>query len=80
MKIAGERRREEHTEEQGYFRRELSYGRFERSVGLPAGVDAESVKATYDAGILEIVVPLPRKPSSKVKVELGPHATPKELN
>ncbi|AQA05118.1 hypothetical protein BVC93_24980 [Mycobacterium sp. MS1601] len=39
-------------------RSEFSYGSFLRSVTLPAGADDESIKATYDKGILTVTVPL----------------------
>ena len=71
LSISGERRREETKEGDGWYRREMSYGRFERSVGLPDGTDASQLKATYDAGILDITVPLPSKDKTKVKVQVG---------
>jgi HSP20 family protein len=37
---------------------EFCYGSFARTVRLPAGTDAEKVTATYDAGILEVTVPV----------------------
>ena len=40
--------------------REVSYGRFERTVALPEGVDADSVKATYHDGVLEITMNAPK--------------------
>ncbi len=55
----------------GWFRREIHYGRFERRIGLPEGIDPEGVRATYDAGILDITIPLPAKPRTKVKVDVG---------
>jgi HSP20 family protein len=71
LKISGERRMEQSTEENGSFRREMTYGHFERSFALPDGVDGGAVRASYDAGILHVTVPLPEKPRSKVKVEIG---------
>lgn len=37
---------------------EFFYGCFARTVRLPAGADAGAVEARYDAGILEITVPV----------------------
>src|ERR1044072_2037526 len=37
---------------------EFFYGSFARTVRLPAGADAAAVEARYDAGILEITVPI----------------------
>jgi HSP20 family protein len=76
LTISGERKHEAKHEGNGWFRSEMSYGRFERRIGLPDGVDAEHVRATYDKGILEVTVPLPAKKATKVKVDVG---TQKEL-
>ncbi len=37
---------------------EFFYGSFARTVQLPAGADTDAVGARYDAGILEITVPV----------------------
>ena len=71
LTISGERKEEQSAENGGWFRREMRHGRFERRIALPDGVDAEGVRATYDAGILDVTVPLPAKPKKKVKVEVG---------
>jgi HSP20 family protein len=55
--IRGERRHEDRTEENGISRYESSYGTFERSVLLPEGVNDDDIQATYEHGILEVVVP-----------------------
>ena len=71
LHVSGERKSEQKTEENGWFRREMTYGRFDRRVSLPEGVDAEGVQASYNAGILDITIPLPAKPKTKVKVDVG---------
>jgi HSP20 family protein len=55
--IRGERRMEERTEGDGTYRVESRYGSFERSVLLPEGVKEGDISATYENGILEVVVP-----------------------
>jgi HSP20 family protein len=57
LTIRGERRQEERTEDAGTFRYESTYGRFERSVRLPEGVKEGDIQASYENGILEVVVP-----------------------
>lgn len=74
LTIRGDRRRDDTVEDQGYWRREMAWGHFERTIVLPQGVDPSSVHATYDAGILDVSLPLPRKQASKVKVEIGGNA------
>lgn len=64
LRISGERRDEHEDKQDGYRRVERSYGRFERMLALPGGVDAEAIQASFDKGVLELHVPKPeeRKP------------------
>ena len=55
LAISGERK----NEEKGREYRETFYGRFEREIALPHGVEADKVTARYEHGVLEIRVPLP---------------------
>ena len=55
LSLTGERK----TEERGAEYRETFYGRFERSLALPQGVEADKIAARYEHGVLEIRVPLP---------------------
>jgi HSP20 family protein len=71
LRVSGERKADETTQEGGWYRREMRYGSFERQVALPEGADAQNVRASYDAGVLEITVPVPGKATTKVKVEVG---------
>lgn len=54
LTIHAERRYEEKAKGRSEFR----YGMLQRSVRLPGNADADNVRATYDKGILEVVVPL----------------------
>jgi HSP20 family protein len=65
LTIKGERKAESEVKDEDYYRCELSYGRFSRSVALPSKVQAEKVAASYDDGILEIT--LPKAPEAKPK-------------
>jgi HSP20 family protein len=57
LMIRGERRHEEKAEEESYYRFESSYGSFQRSVPLPRDVKTDDIAASYENGILEVVVP-----------------------
>ncbi len=57
LTIRGERRREEKTEGETYFRSETHYGSFQRHIAVPEGTRPEDVQASYTNGILEVVVP-----------------------
>jgi HSP20 family protein len=70
LTIEGERKHEEKKEEKDYFYRELSYGKFSRSVALPEGVDPDKVKATFKNGVLEITMPAPKQlAAKKIQIE-----------
>jgi len=71
LTIKGERKRT-YQDSGEYLRREVVYGRFERSVPLPAGVDADSIKATYHDGVLEVTMKAPKNMVSK-KVPITVH-------
>ena len=57
LTITGERKAESEVKDEDYYRCELCYGKFSRSVGLPAAVNAAKVDASYENGILEITLP-----------------------
>ncbi len=61
--IKGERKDEKEEKGKHFHRIERSYGSFQRSVDLPAAVDANSIRAEYSKGVLEIH--LPKKPEVK---------------
>ncbi|HET7684407.1 MAG TPA: Hsp20/alpha crystallin family protein [Marmoricola sp.] len=52
--VRGERRDERSEASEGRHLREIRYGRFERSFGLPGHVTADAVTASYDAGVLSV--------------------------
>lgn len=62
LRIVAERKLEESTEEKGYSRQEMRYGRFSRTVPLPDGTSDSDVKAAYKDGILEIRIPVTEPP------------------
>jgi HSP20 family protein len=58
LTVKGERRFERNGAGQdNYHRVERIYGRFERTVQLPTGVQADKVKAAYRDGVLEVKLP-----------------------
>ena len=64
--IRGERKVEKEVKEENYYRVERATGLFQRSIRFPSEVDAEKVKASYDNGVLKVIIPKlsPRKPMS----------------
>ena len=57
LTIKGERQFTSESSEQQFHRVERRYGAFRRSITLPAQVQADHIEATFDNGVLEIVVP-----------------------
>jgi HSP20 family protein len=72
LTVKGERKFEKDEKEENFHRIERRYGSFVRSFTLPQTVDAGSVKANYEHGVL--TVSLAKKEAAKpkqVKVEIG---------
>ncbi len=72
LTIKGERKMVDEGKRGDEFYREVSYGRFERTIALPTGVDADSVKATYHDGVLEVTMKAPKGMTTK-KVPITVH-------
>ncbi len=57
LTISGERRFEKDAEKESYHRIERAYGTFSRSFTLPANVESDKAKATFENGVLSIALP-----------------------
>ena len=55
LTITGERK----TEEKNSNYQETFYGKFDRTLALPQGVEADKIGAHYEHGVLEIRMPIP---------------------
>ena len=70
--IQGERTSEQEEKNDSYFMTERSYGRFQRVIPLPEGASADSAKATFKNGVLEVAVQAPPQEASRGrKVEIS---------
>ena len=65
LTLKGERNTENEAKEENFYRRERTYGHFERSFTLPAEIDPDSIKAEYKDGVLKIEVPKPEEQKAK---------------
>ena len=66
LTLSGERHYEHKEEREGKLHRvERSYGKFQRSFHLPENIDEEQIKASYENGVLEVLIP--RAADSKTK-------------
>jgi HSP20 family protein len=72
LTLKGERVATQEVREESYYRRERSFGCFQRSFTLPEMVNPDQIKAKFKDGVLEIEVPKPEEAKPKqinVKVE-----------
>jgi len=65
LSISGERKRETKHEDAEVYLAERSFGRFLRTIALPAAVASDKVQAAYKDGVLTIT--LPRTEAAKPK-------------
>jgi HSP20 family molecular chaperone IbpA len=75
LTLRGERHETKEAKDHSEFR----YGSFSRRVALPAGADEDRVQASYDRGILEVVVglrKLPEQRTRRIPVRLLQHIKP----
>jgi HSP20 family protein len=68
--IEGERRDERQFQEGNVWRSELLYGRFQRVIPLPEGVDPESVEARFENGVLEIALRAPEQKHTGKQIDI----------
>lgn len=63
---------EERADNSKYNRREFSYVSFSRSFNLPDTIEASKIKATYEDGILRLIIPkkkgLQQKPVKTIRI------------
>ncbi len=71
LTIKGSREDKREHKERNFVFKEVSYGTFERSITLPAGVKADDIKASYKDGVLELTAPAPKEMAArKVPIEV----------
>ena len=58
-------RNEQPTENERYYRRERPFGSFTRTVTLPDSVDPDTVKATYNNGVLKVQMDKTKKAKAR---------------
>jgi HSP20 family protein len=63
--LGGERKSDEEIKDDTCYRRERRYGKFERTFNLPFEVNSDSVKATYNNGVLRLDIPKPEEQVAK---------------
>jgi HSP20 family protein len=68
--IEGERKHEDEERGGGFYRSERSYGRFYRQVPMPAQAETSQIRAHFDNGVLEVLVPIPNGDARRREIAL----------
>jgi HSP20 family protein len=72
LTIKGEKKEETEEKKKDYYVSERRYGSFERYFGLPDGVDADKIEATFKNGVLKVMLPKTaeaQQPAKKIEVK-----------
>ena len=67
LTISGEKTQKSEEKKKDFYRSERSYGSFQRSFGVPDSIDSDRIEATFDKGVLHIL--LPKKPEAKTETK-----------
>ena len=78
LTLRGERKFTKETKEENYHRLERSYGAFYRAFTLPNSVDADSIKAENENGILRVTMPKKQELKPRTVKILKPAEKPKK--
>jgi len=68
--IKAERKEEKIEKKVNYIKQERVYGEVQRTIPIPAEIEEDKIKATYNNGVLEIILPKSEKTQRKIiKIE-----------
>jgi HSP20 family protein len=72
LTVRGETRKESEEKRKSYYRQEIRYGSFERTVALPVEVDPAKAHAELKNGMLKIALPKSKQPKTQeIKVAVS---------
>lgn len=70
LTVGAERSREQKVEEDRFYRYERRFGTFTRTIGLPQGINEDSISADYKNGVLEVHVRKPEQAKPR-RIQIG---------
>ena len=71
LTIKGEKKEEKEEKKKDYYLHERHFGSFERSFGIPDGVDADKIEAHFKNGVLTVTLPkTPEAQKSEKKIAI----------
>ena len=65
LTLSGERSYDNEVKEENYYRKERTYGKFQRAFALPADVDSDKITAEFKDSVLQVEVPKPEEKKAK---------------
>jgi len=72
LTLRGEKESQQEEDKKNYYRKECSYGAFNRVIPLPCDVNGEKVQAKFKKGILHISLPKSEKAKERTrKIEIS---------
>jgi HSP20 family protein len=74
LTIKGEKQEEKEEKKKDYYLHERHFGSFERCFGVPEGVDADKIEASFKKGVLTVTLPKTpeaQKAEKKIAVKAG---------
>ena len=72
LTVKGESKFEQKTEKENYYRQEIRYGSFHRSIPLPSRVNHEQADADFNDGVLTVTLPKAEEVRPKqIKIKPG---------
>ncbi len=72
LSIKGEKKEEKEEKQKDYYLSERRFGSFERYFGMPEGVDASKIEASFKNGVLKVTLPKTaeaQQPAKKIDVK-----------
>jgi len=77
LKVQAKKKEEKEEKKKGYYKKEISAGFYKRVVPLPVEVKGEKAQASYEDGILKVVIPkvVPKKAEKKKAVKVKVKST-----
>ena len=74
LTIKGEKKEESEEKQKDYYRSERRFGAFQRSFGVPDGVEPDKIEATVKNGVLTVILPKSdeaQKHEKKIEIKKG---------
>ena len=79
LTVRGERKRTDVSDGATFAHSERAFGRFERQVKVPEGVDPDAITASMENGVLSLIVPKPEQQKPRTTIAIGAGTEQRQL-